>query len=542
VLASQPASGAKKPQTVTDTVTIKADSVPLTGVPPSAITKALTSNEISWKNFTKTLNLASLPNLPQCVTNSIDENKNYTADPNTAYVIHIAQWSKDNPPQLESSTWSAYSGSKNNPDALIRKLDETGNPLIFRKKNALIIGLDLFDDKGGSGSLSIQYKSSVTQGTPQNVQNLGQLVTSLLGISTANAKAEAAPVLIAVACQSGTDHLPFTLNVVETIGIPASQKPADGTNPPPGQTVVPVPDALRGDNEGVNASQFGVAANTNGRRYVPPQILSSPRISSPQLVVADYDAVPSRDNSDAQTSPPSEQSQDGNGGQQPGDAESKDQKPKNQAGNSSSQSPQAGQADCTVLTASKNCTITRTFTFLDPEWWDISLAQSIPGVKESQYSISNSTLQVKTTTHADLYAFFDVDPAAYFLTKNTVIPHFAVGLPVAGKTFYRPFFGISQNLTGPLGLDKIGFPVHMNVFAGVVYMKTTRVTGNPTTTSELTADSSTARVTKWIFGAEVPLSALISKVGKGSKSSSKSSNSNGTTGTTEANQGTTASQ
>ena len=494
--ASLPLWGAKTPQQVTDTVTVAADAVPLEGVPPATI--ALTDH-MKWSDIYVNWKLNELKGLPSCVTSAID--------PNQAYVFHIAIWSHDKPPQLKSSTWSVYSISRTDPNTLIRKLDATGNPLIFKKGNALILGFDVFDVKGGAATLSIKYKSSVTQGTPQNIQNLGQLVTSLLGLSAPTTKSASAFVSVALACQAGTDHLPFTLNVVETVGIPKPQVDSGGAAP----------------------AHPSATMNSGPAENQPSNNLASEPAGNHQVLNADQGSSSDVGGGEASDSNSGVQSSDGHGDKAGGDTGKAPP----------TQSPQAGQADCSALSSS-NCTISRTFTFLDPEWWDVSLGQAIPGVKESQYSIVNSALQTKTTTHTDLYAFFDIDPAAYFFTKNTRIPHLAAGLPVAGKTLYRPFFGISENFSGWFGLDKsgAGFPVHLNVFGGIVYMKTTQLRGAPTTTAALASDSSMVRVAKPLFGIEVPLSSLISKVGK----SGKSSNSNAKSGTTGANNGTSASQ
>jgi hypothetical protein len=200
-------------------------------------------------------------------------------------------------------------------------------------------------------------------------------------------------------------------------------------------------------------------------------------------------------------------------------------KPKPTGGGSENtkQPASAGVADCPNLSEGGTCTLTRKFTSLDREWWDVSIGVAIPGVRETQYSIVNAALTSKVKTHTDFYGFFDICPAAIWKSKDTLIPHLAVGLPLTSQTFYRPFFGVSESVTNWFGLQKrLGLPVGINFFAGVVYMKTSVVTGSPTTPSELSADSRSLRVVKPVFGVEVPVKALVSKIGK---SGAKNSNS-----------------
>jgi len=61
----------------------------------------------------------------------------------------------------------------------------------------------------------------------------------------------------------------------------------------------------------------------------------------------------------------------------------------------------------------------------------------------------------------------------------------------------------------------LNLPVGINFFAGVTWMKIQIVTGNPTTTADLTADSKTKRVWKGVFGIEIPVGSIASRIGKG---------------------------
>ncbi|HWZ96859.1 MAG TPA: hypothetical protein VN025_03790 [Candidatus Dormibacteraeota bacterium] len=198
-------------------------------------------------------------------------------------------------------------------------------------------------------------------------------------------------------------------------------------------------------------------------------------------------------------------------------------KVKANAADNPKQSSLAGVADCPDLSSGAKCELSRKFTSEDREWWDVSIGVTIPGVRETKYGIANNSLSSSVKTHTDLYGMFDIYPLSYRWTKDSAIPHLVVGLPLTGQTFYRPFFGVSENLTGWHGFQKkLGLPVGINFFAGIVYMKTARVDGNPTTADQLKIATKYDRVAKPVFGVEVPVKALVSKIGK---SASKNNNS-----------------
>jgi hypothetical protein len=344
-----------------------------------------------------------------------------SVDPDQAYVFHVDHWTPAH--VLISSDWFVYRGIKSG------KLKSTGfvpsgEQLLYGLKRALIVVIEMIDG-GKSGSVKFDYKVSAVQGTPENVQALGQLISALLGVvapSTQFAEEEGCSILTGAVFQNGTKRLPFELNVAESAYDSAKVKDDSGSAKGPSQTAVP------------------------------------------------------------------------------------------------------GVADCSAIDKGTPCTLSRTFTSLDKEWWDVGIGVTIPGVRETNYSIVNNALKQSTTTHTNAYAFFDIYPFASRVTKDSGIPHLAVGLPLANQTFYRPFFGISENLTGWNRIGKwTGLPT-LNFFAGVVYMQTTVVTGNPTTQAELAAAQHSVRVTKALFGIEVPVKALISKVGRSKTGNNSSAN------------------
>lgn len=183
-------------------------------------------------------------------------------------------------------------------------------------------------------------------------------------------------------------------------------------------------------------------------------------------------------------------------------------------GNGQQSDSGAGAAvDCSAVT-STGCSFTRTLRSFDREWWDISLAMAIPGVREPKYSASNPAAPPSSTRHTDLYGMLDLYLGARWATKDSAVPHFLVGLPVTGQPFYRPFFGLAENVSGWTTLQRRGFlPFRLSLFFGFVDMRQQYATKNPDTTAGQPAlVLRPGRVWKPMFGIELPLSALVSKI------------------------------
>jgi hypothetical protein len=179
----------------------------------------------------------------------------------------------------------------------------------------------------------------------------------------------------------------------------------------------------------------------------------------------------------------------------------------------SSGSPQA--VDCSSVSQSSPCTLTRTLRSDDREAFDFSVGLTIPGIREQIYSPSPSI-----KTHTEAVALVDIYPFAYWIPKEGWPPHLNFGIPIANQPFHRPYFGIAENLTTWTHLEKAGFPIRINAFAGIVYAKQQLGVTNGVVTTD--------RAIKVVFGIEVPISALASKLGLSSSSSSaKSTKSSG---------------
>jgi hypothetical protein len=197
---------------------------------------------------------------------------------------------------------------------------------------------------------------------------------------------------------------------------------------------------------------------------------------------------------------------------------------------SSPQAPSPGNVVCSGAGNAVPCATNRSFTSQDREYWDVGIGIAIPGVRETKYTFSTTTSKVvpSVTTHTDVYALVDIFPFAYLVPKESIVPHFVTGIPLTSQSFYRPYFGVAENLTGWTTLQKkLGLPVAINFIAGMTYMKTQEIVGMPPTTqAEFNSQLQMHRVWKPIFGIEVPVSSVLSKIG-GKGGSGKNANGSG---------------
>jgi hypothetical protein len=187
--------------------------------------------------------------------------------------------------------------------------------------------------------------------------------------------------------------------------------------------------------------------------------------------------------------------------------------PANQGNNTQNSTSNASQAVKCAFSVGNPCTFSRTVRSDDREFIDFSMGVVVPGPKERVFTSPSSS---SITTHTDVYALLDLYPFFLVSPKNGLPPHFVVGLPVTSQVFHRPIFGVSENISSWTGLERLGFP-QMSLFGGVVYMKQQLLTSTGTLASD--------RATKAVFGVEVSVSSLVSKIGSATKGASSKSGS-----------------
>lgn len=160
------------------------------------------------------------------------------------------------------------------------------------------------------------------------------------------------------------------------------------------------------------------------------------------------------------------------------------------------------------------CPFSKTLAHYDPEYWDVSLGVSIPGILEPKYTSAGKL--TNPTRHTDAYAFLDIylfQHLAEAPASLTFFPHLNLGIPITSQSLHRPYVGIGENL-GFL-TKKIKLNIPLAVFGGPVFMKQQIYVP---ATSGLKWD----HAIKMMYGFELPISA-IGKYMKGGGSSSNNS-------------------
>jgi hypothetical protein len=138
--------------------------------------------------------------------------------------------------------------------------------------------------------------------------------------------------------------------------------------------------------------------------------------------------------------------------------------------------------------------------------WDISASIPLNGISEVQYSSTDDTLQPKTVTRANSYALAHWYPYPVDLKSGYPSwPSLVGGLAIAGKPLNKPFAGVAVGTHKP-------FPLRVNVFAGAVFNKVFSPAPTPTEPTHL----SSHRVTKLMYGIDIPISQLVSALSKSS--------------------------
>jgi len=479
-----------------------------------------------------------------------------------ALIVHLARWAASDPTgpfQLLTSEWSVYHAKHKKHACTFKRAalrtDAQGMDaaLLYGDRSAFLLAVNSFVKIGENKEIttnpipvgvSIIYKVSATPETPENVQNLGMLISGLLGAGKTGGGAKPVslfPLYVAKGKVDGYKRTPFTFNFGYNLAPPATSKPdlsAAPADTPPRRSTTPVPDAYVGIayseplpfQGGIGTKTFtlrpsnqppaGLTLDTNGTLHGIP---TSAGTSTFFVEVADSAPTPVKIPMlyviTISEPPASADALKGGAPAVKPPSTSADTKAGDKSSTDSTKSDQqtASVVDCTSVVDDKSpCSFKRTFRSQDKEYWDIGLSVPIPGVNETIYTLSNGVAKSSVTRRVDVYGFFDIYPLAHWFDKRGPAPHFNVGLPVNGQPFHRPFFGAAENLTNWTGLRRHGFPLELSVFAGVVYMRVqipTQMTSGGTTTTILTP----TRTVKPLYGAELSVTDLLGKLGGKSK-------------------------
>ncbi len=480
---------------------------------------------------------------------------------NLAVIVHVAVWRVGDSDTygLDSSEWHVYHPGKKKKDNVETcilnptSLKANDQPLLYADKTALLIGITLFRKPIDPNKVVVLYKFSTTPEVPENIQNLSALLAALLGAALPTAGPGGAEVttrdtFVAVTFVPGDKRLPFDFNFTYSMTPKSSKDSGSGQSPksanvgedysfqipikggtapykyamvsgnlPPGLTL----DANTGKIAGKPTVGGDFKSTVEVKDSSVPPLVSHADIDLPVTSTMSI-TLGGADITKAQAADAGAGA--GPGPSKPTDSSKNTDNSKNTNAQNSNQAGNATQVvDCTATTSGSPCTISKSFRSDDKEFFDFSLAIAIPGPKETIYSISSTgAVQHSVTTHTDMYAMLDLYPGFWCWNKESGVPHFALGLPVTSQVFHRPFFGVSENFTSWTGLQRHGFPLQISVFGGVVYMQTKYPTAvaNPGPGQPATVLTPT-RVTKPMYGLELSVTSLVSKIG-GGKSKGKS--------------------
>jgi hypothetical protein len=210
--------------------------------------------------------------------------------------------------------------------------------------------------------------------------------------------------------------------------------------------------------------------------------------------------------------------------------------------------------DCSRQSSTSGpCAFARSYTVDRPQFWDVSLGLSTPGVAENIYTVSSTATATPTCPtgytcslkhHEDAYAFVDWYPfATYWFTKrpwfsaNSYLPHINAGIPITSQSFHRPYVGVAERFSQVLE-HRLGLPLPLSVYGGIVFMQQTICDSTACLTNVSTSNPQilpvTDRALKPTFGVEVSISAIAGKLSKGGGASktggSTSSSGSGSSG------------
>ncbi len=145
--------------------------------------------------------------------------------------------------------------------------------------------------------------------------------------------------------------------------------------------------------------------------------------------------------------------------------------------------------------------------------WDVSVGFPFSKLRQIEYQFSQDptkkqegTVVTRKTDRQNAYAFLNLffDPRGVDLKKPSFLttPHLVFGVPFTGKPLDRPMVGVGTGIYQPW--------LKINVFAGAVFNRVeeprTLSDGDTTTSSGFFADLHDRRVTKLIFGINIPIS------------------------------------
>ncbi len=409
----------------------------------------------------------------------------------SAYIFHIVYWKKDNNTKtygIQTSDWYVY---RKAGDQLKQASFGTSgeSPIIDAKSDAFLIAIHIFDPINATDQkkVKLKYSASATKSTPQNLQDLAAVIAAVNGSTTAgtlttqgvspNKGTEPSSIqaLVLVGFVRGLTHSPFTWAFMGNLTWGESNK-ASAVAPP-----VSIPGSDQPERQ-----RPQISGQEDTEVVLTPAAEAIDSVKQGATLGA---LVPKSPN--AGDDPPAKTKTDATG------------------------AAPSNPPDCTAIGAmNPTCSVSRSFTSIDREWWDVSLGITTPGFRQTQFSAPSGSVLATQTRHTEVFAFMNL---GYDLQNRGLwLPHLDVGLPVSGQPFYSPFVGLGEWFTPITSLERRGFPLRMGVFAGAVFMQQyspgTLSVGSPATAGQLKTDLKSYRVTKLMVGLEFSVKELVGRV------------------------------
>jgi hypothetical protein len=374
---------------------------------------------------------------------------------------------------------------------------------LYNDKAAMFAGFGCFYDMNGDPissdrlkALAVTYKIGITEVIPDNINNFNAVLQAL-GLAKASQPAAAglAPPPPPLPCFVTTSKITVE-NLPSDISFTLTVKDSQ---------------AKSSDSTSIVSARFSAFHATNlylkGPDALPvtarkPIASTGPIFTPASFVLSDQ----APGGGGGGNEPPA----GGSGGNAPGTNNQTQQK----------------QSDCSSISKA-GCSVDHTIRAFDLEWWDIGLGLNIPGVKQPEYSSSTPPKQSSPKTQSSFYGFVNLYPFSLLGSKTSAYPSLVAGIPVTGQVFYQPFVGLSEDVTG-WAAGKKWLPLQINLVAGVVFLKQQEALANAQGTLQVEHNY----VRKFMFGIEVPVSSLASKIksitgGSGNNTSTKSQSGGG---------------
>lgn len=135
--------------------------------------------------------------------------------------------------------------------------------------------------------------------------------------------------------------------------------------------------------------------------------------------------------------------------------------------------------------------------------WDVSVGLPAKGLKELQYNAEDGTIRTREITRQNAYGFLNIFPVPVDLKDERFpwFPHLVLGVPISGKPLDRPVVGLGKGFN----IQKLKFDLFVGGVFNRVREPRTLAAGETATQSELESDLRSRRVTKLIFGINLPV-------------------------------------